>query len=489
MKILIVDDEAIIREWIQYSIHSFEIPELISDTASDGLDALKKLQASSYDVVFIDIQMPRMNGLELLNRIKEISPQTITIILSSHDDFEYAREAMRNNSYEYILKSECSKELLYSILTKCKKILAPNSISHKIHEYLHITLQDKQTSITPEYFNLFANEYNTEPYFCISILNGCDDLNSCFHTSVQEAILSSYVFLGSENSAMFFLCSVNSEIDLADFVDNLIDAFPDIRFAVSKYWYSKNKISEAILNSWFLLDHLYYTEHSYIIGYKIEAAGHENILNNLHSEILDNIKFYNNRLLMQNFTKLNNWISENRPSTETVKNIYSNILYTLCVCAPDISLNFFYNIKNIKKEIYNCNNFAELTDYMMLTIKNFIFPLNYSSKFSIHVTKVLDVISEHYMNLNSIGDIASYVHLNSDYLTRLFKKETGKNLSTFLLEYKLSISANLLRNTSLQVSDIATQVGIYNISYFSKKFKEYYDTQPINYRNKYKNKN
>ena len=125
----------------------------------------------------------------------------------------------------------------------------------------------------------------------------------------------------------------------------------------------------------------------------------------------------------------------------------------------------------------------------MLTMKNFIFPLNYSSKFSIHITKVLDVISEHYMDLNSIGDIASYVHLNSDYLTRLFKKETGKNLSTFLLEYKLSISANLLRNTSLQVSDIATQVGIYNISYFSKKFKEYYDTQPINYRNKYKNKN
>ena len=91
------------------------------------------------------------------------------------------------------------------------------------------------------------------------------------------------------------------------------------------------------------------------------------------------------------------------------------------------------------------------------------------------------------MNLNSISDIAAYVHLNPDYLTRLFKKETGDNLNTFLMKYKLSIAANLLRNTSLPVSDIATQVGIDNISYFSKKFKEQYDVQPINYRNKYKN--
>lgn len=110
MNILIVDDEAIIREWIQYSINSFDLKNLNTDTACDGLDALSKIEKNFYDVAFIDIQMPRMNGLELLSKLKEISPQTLSIILSSHNDFEYAREAMRNHSFEYILKSECNKD-------------------------------------------------------------------------------------------------------------------------------------------------------------------------------------------------------------------------------------------------------------------------------------------------------------------------------------------------------------------------------------------
>ena len=67
MNILIVDDEAIIREWIQYSINSFDLKNLNTDTACDGLDALSKIEKNFYDVAFIDIQMPRMNGLELLS--------------------------------------------------------------------------------------------------------------------------------------------------------------------------------------------------------------------------------------------------------------------------------------------------------------------------------------------------------------------------------------------------------------------------------------
>lgn len=59
--------------------------------------------------------MPRMNGLELLSKLKEISPQTLSIILSSHNDFEYAREAMRNHSFEYILKANAIK-IIYTLL-------------------------------------------------------------------------------------------------------------------------------------------------------------------------------------------------------------------------------------------------------------------------------------------------------------------------------------------------------------------------------------
>lgn len=224
-----------------------------------------------------------------------------------------------------------------------------------------------------------------------------------------------------------------------------------------------------------------------MLGHEYTFCDCENVLNNLHSEILDNIKHYNHHLLIDNFNTLNAWILENKPCPEIVKNIYSNILYTLYICSPDISSDFLRDFKSLKSEIYNYKSFQTLSDYMLVSISNFMSPVNYSSKLSPRIAKVIKYIRANYMNLNSISDIAAYVHLNPDYLTRLFKKETGDNLNTFLMKYKLSIAANLLRNTSLPVSDIATQVGIDNISYFSKKFKEQYDVQPINYRNKYKN--
>lgn len=487
MNILIVDDEAIIREWIQYSINSFDLKNLNTDTACDGLDALSKIEKNFYDVAFIDIQMPRMNGLELLSKLKEISPQTLSIILSSHNDFEYAREAMRNHSFEYILKSECNKDYLYSIILKCQESLTdPASTKIDYNKYLHSILCE-ETDISQNILsNLFSNDYDKMPFFCISILNVSSDLLEQLHDKFNKTPIVSCTCLGTEKHVTYYLCATATQIDITDFSHSLSNTFPDIRFAISKYWTGISKIPISIKNSLLLLDYLYYTNTAFIIGHEYTFHDYENTLNTFHSEILDNIKHYDNHLLIRNFTSLSHWILENMPESNMIKNICANILYTLSIFAPDLSSDFFDNFKNLKSEIYSFKNFENLLDYMLLNIKRFIFPLNYSSKLSPHISKVIEYITENYMNLNSISDIAACVHLNSDYLTRLFKKETGENLNTFLMKYKLNISANLLRNTSLQISDIATQVGIDNISYFSKKFKELYGTQPINYRNKYK---
>ena len=68
MKILIVDDEMMIKEWLKYTISTLGFEISLLDTASNGLEALEKAEAEQYDLIFIDITMPKMNGIELLKR-------------------------------------------------------------------------------------------------------------------------------------------------------------------------------------------------------------------------------------------------------------------------------------------------------------------------------------------------------------------------------------------------------------------------------------
>ena len=116
MNILIADDETIIREWLQHTIESFDFITVHADTASDGLEALEKIGKTEYEIVFIDIQMPRMNGIDLIREIYSVNSNILTVILSSHDQFDYAREVMRNGAFEYMLKSECSRQALVELL-------------------------------------------------------------------------------------------------------------------------------------------------------------------------------------------------------------------------------------------------------------------------------------------------------------------------------------------------------------------------------------
>lgn len=71
MKILIVDDEMMIKEWLSITISSLPFSITTIETASNGQEALQKIENSNFDLILIDVMMPKMNGLELLKRVNE----------------------------------------------------------------------------------------------------------------------------------------------------------------------------------------------------------------------------------------------------------------------------------------------------------------------------------------------------------------------------------------------------------------------------------
>jgi two-component system response regulator YesN len=80
-------------------------------------------------------------------------------------------------------------------------------------------------------------------------------------------------------------------------------------------------------------------------------------------------------------------------------------------------------------------------------------------------------------------NIASHVYLNPDYLTRIFKKETGLSISDYLLQQRLDIAAELLESTDSSVSAIGAKIGYANFSHFSRMFKKHKNMNPLEYRN------
>jgi len=101
MQIMIVDDEMIIRESF---FHWFKKGGHMVDTAASGFEALEKLEKFPFDLLFVDIKMPGMDGIELLEKVKAEYPDTIVIIITAYGSIESAVKAMKLGAMDYLMK-------------------------------------------------------------------------------------------------------------------------------------------------------------------------------------------------------------------------------------------------------------------------------------------------------------------------------------------------------------------------------------------------
>jgi two-component system nitrogen regulation response regulator NtrX len=99
--ILIIDDERAIRNVLKDILanEGFTVEE-----ATDGEDGWKKVQAASFDLILCDIKMPKMDGIELLQKIMETKPDTPVIMISGHGNIETAVDAVKKGAFDYISK-------------------------------------------------------------------------------------------------------------------------------------------------------------------------------------------------------------------------------------------------------------------------------------------------------------------------------------------------------------------------------------------------
>jgi DNA-binding NtrC family response regulator len=132
MRILIIDDEKAIcstlKEILEYEKYEVEI-------ANDGMEGIRKIQSSNFDLVLCDIKMPKMDGIEVLTKIQELKPEVPVVMISGHGTIETAVDAIRKGAYDYISKPPDLNRLLVTVrnaLDKSSLITETKTLRRKI---------------------------------------------------------------------------------------------------------------------------------------------------------------------------------------------------------------------------------------------------------------------------------------------------------------------------------------------------------------------
>ena len=124
-KIMVVDDDSLGREYLYETLMrgGYEVASV-----NNGQQAITRISKEAYDVIFLDMKMPGMCGMEVLEKVKSISPETVVILMTAHGTIETAVEAMKKGAYDYIIKpfSPEQIELLISRVNERQKLITEN---------------------------------------------------------------------------------------------------------------------------------------------------------------------------------------------------------------------------------------------------------------------------------------------------------------------------------------------------------------------------
>ena len=117
LNVLIADDEKIIREGLKECLDWDKLGMQVTAVARDGEEALQLAQRIKPDICLVDIMMPFVTGLEFMEEMKTINPKALCIVVTGHDEFEYAQKAVKLQAFDYILKPINESELRRVVLS------------------------------------------------------------------------------------------------------------------------------------------------------------------------------------------------------------------------------------------------------------------------------------------------------------------------------------------------------------------------------------
>jgi two-component system, response regulator YesN len=136
-KVVLVDDDVIVIEFLKKVIPWQDYGFQVVANFQDSSDALVFMLENPYDVLITDIGMPKLNGIELIEQLKKSNINSYNVILSCHDEFTFAQQAIKLEAYDYILKESMEETIINALLERLKNKL--DQERHTNNQHVKVT--------------------------------------------------------------------------------------------------------------------------------------------------------------------------------------------------------------------------------------------------------------------------------------------------------------------------------------------------------------
>ena len=517
-RVLIVDDELLVQVGLKSMINWEEHGLYVVAEARNGQEALAAFERTNPDIVFVDIAMPEMNGLELIRILKNRKHSIKTIILTSHSDFNYVKEAASLSVSEYLLKSELTRDNL----SKCiQHVLEQITI-----EALDENKMDGSTSIQLGYlveedlFKIITGFYKSqEEMEAIIEKYKFSFSKSSWFVSVAQFLIKDYdieryqkdpghfntVILGLSKQAfsekdftvystiigekIIFLFNIDSSKDvpgIQEKIMTLLHLFKsnmkqflniDLHVGVSEAAESFAQLPELYKHAYSAKEFGFFEKDTIIPHEKYLFQIQEHLPKINYKEIEKILLKGDEEEMEKSFDNIFNQLYGCK-NKEYVRTVFIDLLSQAKVFAEPLHKD--QESSALSDASFNYNIFQKL--FHFVDVKNYITDIykkvikvgknKGQEQYSYSIHKSIEYIKKNYMKNITLADVAKYSDVSRNYLSFLFKQEIGTNFSVFLLNFRIEKSKELLAIGNNKIYEISELVGFSNPYYFSKVFRD-----------------
>jgi two-component system, response regulator YesN len=523
--VIIVDDEPFVRLAIKSLANWEEYGFSFIYEASNGKEALRIFnEKKDIDIFIIDMNMPVMHGLEIIENLKINHPEIPVIVLSGYNDYNFVRKAFKLGIIDYILKIEMTKNKILELLNEAVKAKTVKNtekdqtkmISKDI--LLREIISSENNDLSENVLNIFP-ELNLRLYpnnirLCFLWVddfkkirekykdNSLDMFGKSIVTAVSQvldAMKCGEIINISPQEYLIFLSFITKDRNISktkDVINSIkyslknylnIEISAGISTFSENYSALKKQFKEAEKSA----GYRHIAGKGTIIFYddlqKINDDNKKNIL--LNSEnIFSFLKNHEYENAKAEFDKILIDLSNFKPdSIDKIYDIHLRLIFILINYLSEIGENpedIYEPDISFHEEITRYETIAEINSWVKNISDRFFEYLSSKRKnyYSRAILISLKYIKENYCSPDlNLSVVSKYVELSKAHFSYLFNKETGVNFLEYLTKLRIEEAKRLLKETSMKVYEVSLHTGYDNVEHFSRIFKKITGISPIHF--------